>query len=271
MRRIAVAAGVVALVFLSIGLNPAGAHEITVAVAISTTIEESGTVTSDLRDGLRLAIDQSPDIGHAPGSEAGDHLGGVDVELIDGGDIAIAEVADFARQTITGGASILVVVGDAGTITATAAEVDPESGFLVALLTGQGEVDSNPPIAVLRPASSGDSIAYGEFAEAFEATFARAPSESAANGFDIGQLLDSLIGHTDGAIPDAASLQAVTVNVNALLTSTELDPVKETQAATVGTGSRDRDGVFLLAGVVATVAVLVVSQALRRRKAARDE
>lgn len=268
MRHVTVAGGIFALVFLPIGFNPAGAHEITVAVAISTTSEESGIVTSDLLDGLRLAIDQSPDIGHAPGSEAGDHLGGVDVELIDTGDIAIAGARDFARQTTTAGASILVVVGDVGIVTALSAEVDPESGFLVALLTGQGGVDSNLPIALLRPTGRGDSMAYGEFADAFEGAFERAPSESAANGFDIGQLLDSLIGETDGAIPDSASFNAVAEAVSARLTTTALEPVEETRVPTVQSRSENGPWPLLLTGVVVTGAVLVVAQAIRRRAAA---
>ena len=55
---------------------PASAHDLTVVVsALSAESVDAGR-------GLMLAVDQSPDVSHTSGAGAGDHLGGVDVELI---------------------------------------------------------------------------------------------------------------------------------------------------------------------------------------------
>lgn len=252
-----VATALVALMLLPFSLEPAGAHEITVAVAISTALDEA--VSKDLGDGLRLAIDQSPDIGHAPGSAAGDHLGGVDVKLTE-----ITEIDDLARQDISG-ALILIVAGDAATVTAAAVDLRPGSGFITALVIGQGEINLDLPIAILRPTESSNAVTYVPFAEAFEARFTRAPSHAAANGFDVGQLLDSLIRETDGAVPDLAALDSVIVEVNGRLTTTTLETRQSASANTGAVHSTNRTCVLILAGAITTISALAYRTVSRRR------
>ncbi len=58
-----------------------------------------------------MAIDQSPDVGHAATSDGGDHLGGTDVELTVFDDLASpAEAEDAARIAVADGAGIVVVL-----------------------------------------------------------------------------------------------------------------------------------------------------------------
>lgn len=56
---------------------PVSAHDLTVVVVSALSAE-----SVDAGRGLMLAVDQSPDVSHTSGAGAGDHLGGVDVELI---------------------------------------------------------------------------------------------------------------------------------------------------------------------------------------------
>jgi hypothetical protein len=68
-------AGVTVLLgLLILGARPALAHEITVTTVIAAG-EGSGTDPAAVVDGLRLAIDQSPDVGHAATSNVASRTG----------------------------------------------------------------------------------------------------------------------------------------------------------------------------------------------------
>lgn len=269
-------AGVIVLLALVLSSpHEAGAHEIGVTLAIPRTSQDSRADAAAVVDGLRLAIDQSPDVGHAPGSDAGDHLGGVDVVLIVLENMSGEEVGVSVREATVDGASVVVVVGDAATVAAVAEEIPPESGFLIAVLRGPGDVDTSLPGAVLRQTSADDPEAAGAFREDFVAAYGRDPSDSAAIGYDVGQLLDVLIEETGDGVPDRASLDEVAAAAQARLRVTSLEGVAQ-MPPPIAQGSVDKaeEGgdvtvPIVLVGVLVTLAALVALRILRRRSASR--
>lgn len=254
---------------LILGARPALAHEITVATVIAAA-EGTGTDPAAVVDGLRLAIDQSPDVGHAATSDGGDHLGGIDVELTVFDDLASpAEAEDAARSAVADGAGIVVVLGDSATLAAASAAVPPEQGFLVAVLAGPGELDATLTLPVLRQVGALDTEAARAFSASFEATFGRSPSESAALGYDIGQLLDVLL-ETSGSMPDTSSLQNVSAAVQARLTTTSLADVDPKESilprSNDGGGQPNAIPPLVLVGAALITATLITTLVRKRHR-----
>ena len=169
----------VLLVVLLANPSEVWAHEITIGIVISPT---SGLDSDALLDGVWKAIDESPDVGHAPGPDAGDHLGGVDVVLMVETD-STSSSESVASMT---GASIIVVAGDSVAIQE-AARVIGESSFLVAVAPS-GDIESVGSVTLLVHAPGAESLDVG---------------------YDVGQFLDTLIGQTDGAVPTMSSVRAI--------------------------------------------------------------
>lgn len=264
-------AGVTVLLgLLIVGARPALAHEITVATVIAAG-EGSGTDPAAVVDGLRLAIDQSPDVGHAATSDGGDHLGGIDVDLTVFDDLASpAEAEDAARIAVADGAGIVVVLGDSASLAAASAAVPPEQGFLVAVLAGPGELDAALELPVLRQVGALDTEAARAFSASFEATFGRRPSDSAALGYDIGQLLDVLLLETSGSMPDTSSLQNVSAAMQARLTITSLAGVDPTEPilprSNDGGGQPNAIPSLVLVGAVLITATLITTLVRKRHR-----
>ena len=213
-----VAGVTILLAVMLAGQQPAEAHEITVAVVVAASQDSEPDPTAVV-EGLRLAIDQSPDVGHIPGPDAGDHLGGVDVKLIIFETAGYEEATSAVGEAITEGASVIAVVGDNPTLTAAAGDLTTGSEMLIGVLTGPEESDAAIPVAVLRQTDVADP-ASASFLEDFVASTGREPSGWAALGYDLGQLLDVLIAETDGGPWDRMSLNAIAAEVQARLTVT---------------------------------------------------
>lgn len=164
---------------LFVNVSAVQAHEITIGIVISPT---SGLDGNALLDGVWKAIDESPDVGHAPGPDAGDHLGGVDVVLL------VETDSSSASEAVAGmtGASIIVVAGDSATIQE-AGRVIGGSAFLIAVAPS-GDIDIVGSVALLAHAPGAESLDVG---------------------YDVGQFLDTLIGQTDGAVPTLSSVRAI--------------------------------------------------------------
>lgn len=269
-------AAIVAVLALSLASAPiAEAHEIAVAIVISVNPDGSEVDAADVIDGLRFAIDRSPDVGHPPGPDAGDHLGGVDLELIDLGNVGNEVVGSSVLAAIADGATLVVVVGDAESISAVADVVPPASAFTIAVLTEGRDSDSSLPATVLRRSSTVSADAAATLSEAFETEYGEELSESAGIGYDVGQLLDVLIAETDGALPDAAALASVSARVQARLTFTTIGGVDEQTPtgtelpADISTNSnRSKISTAVPVGLGAALAGMLIVR-FRRRKSGR--
>jgi len=269
-KLIAAAAGV--LVMLLVSAPMADAHEVAVAIVVTSSPAGSEVDARAILDGLRLAIDQSPDVGHAPGPNSGDHLGGVDVELIDLGSVAPAVAGASVLSSVTDGATIVVVIGDADAIALVAKVVPQESALAIAVLTGPDDAGVSLPASVLRTSPILNADAVGALSEAFEATYGRELSESAGIGYDVGQLLDVLLAESDGALPDATVLNKASATALARLNFTTIDRVDEprsgnTQSPLGDSPDRDRSRFLpiLLVGIGIVVSGVLATRIRRQR------
>jgi hypothetical protein len=251
-RRAVALAGAVAILGATqlSNVDSAAAHEISIVLAVAG---RSGHAV----DGLRLAIDQSPDVGHTPGPDAGDHLGGVDVVLTDVASADASTIQSPLRRAVADGASVAVVIGDTRMVAAAARALTGKQVLLVVAPTDARPIDVPIPTVLLSQGGVADSDAADRFARAFQSTHGRAPSTSAAVGYDIGQFLDILLSTTDGAYPGSAALSASIARAQPRLTATtleRLDPSQEKESADDGGIATP---VAMLGGVVVVIGLIV--------------
>lgn len=243
-----------------IGSRAALAHEFRVALVTAT----AGTVNGrDVRDGFRLAVDQSPDVSHAPGTEAGDHLGGVDVDisLIDGTHPAAA--ASALEQQLTAGVTVVVVIAPASTTRAVIAETE---GSPALLLVGEATGASQSPVGSALRLSQKDGWASttsdaDRFVAQFESAYGRAPSSAVALGYDAGRLLDAAAGAADG-VEDLRSVVAAAagnadVLVSSALTEVPTKPSGPDMASSPEARGSPRSSELLLLGTAMGVVLAV--------------
>ena len=248
---------------------PAAAHEIRMALVAT----ESAGPEADARRGFLLAVDQSPDVSHPPGPDAGDHLGGVDVEIVtidaDDGDAA----PDRVRAVIEGGASAVVIVAPNPILTAVSAAADRRGKLIVAVAEDGAAAPPGVEI-VLRalPAERLDRARLERFEAEFANAYGRPPTSTAALGYDAGRLLDQLIGEIGEDLRVDGPLDAAVRNAAGVLAATRLevpDPeaVTDSRAATREPRSADarRRAVQLFAASVILL-LLAVAAASRRRR-----
>ena len=232
-----------------------------------------------MRDGFRLAVDQSPDVSHPAGADAGDHLGGVDVEIsvIDATEVAGA--AEAVKQLATGLTAVVVIASDP-----IARAVTTEfAGSPVLVVTADGAGASAPAGAGalhLRQRSEPQlrSAVAADVAAAFQQAYGRDLSAAAALGYDAGRLLDAAIARADDGVEDLESVVAAASAVNDVLVSSDAAAndraVTERAVATpleaaadAGTG---RIRFVAAVGTAMTVALLAVLLGLRVRSSRRS-
>lgn len=234
---------------------------------------ESAGPEADARRGFLLAVDQSPDVSHPPGPDAGDHLGGVDVEIVtidaDDGDAA----PDRVSAVIEGGASAVVIVAPSPILTTVSAAAERPGKLIVAVAEDGAAAPPGVEI-VLRalPAERLDRARLERFEAEFTNAYGRPPTSTAALGYDAGRLLDQLIGAIGEDLRVDGPLDAAVRNAAGILVATRLE-VPDSEIATdtrVATpeprspGAR-RSAVQLFAASV-IVLLLAVAAASRRRR-----
>lgn len=207
------------------GSSPALAHEFTLALVTPTAeSSRSGVDGPEVLDGFRLAVDQSPDVSHPPGADAGDHLGGVDVDirLVDGSDAAAA--ARAVEEQVADGLTAAVVIAGEPTSAAVAARVEgTPTLLLVAHGAGAGAAPGAGDIRLRqRTGATSDAAAAAAFTAAFERVHGRAPSPAAALGYDAGRLLDAAVGGADQGAEDPDSVIAAAATSGAALVSSDV-------------------------------------------------
>ncbi len=127
---------------------------------------------------------------------------------------------------------------------------------------------------VLRQVGALDTEAARAFSASFEATFGRSPSESAALGYDIGQLLDVLLLETSGSMPDTSSLQNVSAAMQARLTTTSLTGVDPKEPilprSNDGGGQPNAIAPLVLVGAELITATLIITLVRKRHRSPTD-
>lgn len=221
--------------------GPAFAHEVPVAVLVPDGRD-------GFRDGFDLAVDESPDVSHAPGAQAGDHLGGIDVELTY---VRADEQANAARAA--GRAQVVVVNAGGQSTDVLRAARDFKRAFVV---SAGAQLAAQPGWVVLV-----DAPPQNARREAFEARFrgayGRRATAAAARGYDAAKVLDQAVGSIGEGI-DAAGANAFVPDTTDLVGSTL---AAATPSPTGGATALERGGanpagrqlafVGLTAGVVA--------------------
>ena len=266
-RSSAVVAAVLVLTSLGWvgGARPAMAHEFRLAlVTPAPGADATGLSGGDVRDGFRLAVDRSPDVSHPAGADAGDHLGGIDVDVsvIDGTEAAGA--AEAVEQQLDDGLTAVVVVASAPTARAVATALEGSS-VLVVTATGAG-AGAPPGLGALqlrqRPGPPFQSAAAADVADAFEQAYGRSLSASAALGYDAGRLLDAAVAGADDGVEDLDSVVDAGARAGDVLVSADAAAPDRAVLQRAPASSRDAAGSGADRVVAGTVAVLALLAAV---------
>lgn len=258
-------ATVVVIALWSSAARPASAHGFTVVVVTSPSADSEAAAR-----GFARAVDQSPDVSHAPGPDAGDHLGGVDVELVALGDGESSGTADRVGDLLDAGASAVVVLFVPSTVDGIAAVAD-ERDKLALVVGDEGAVSAGSASLLLRPLDVGDAdeADVADATAVYRELLGEAPQGPTVLGYDAGRLLDAIVSEVGDVLePGEAVLAAALAADDGLTLSRVVEP---------GVGSRDRGGPggdrgdVLLPAAVAAAALLgigagvVVVRRSRRR------
>lgn len=247
---------------------PASAHEFTVVVVSARSAE-----SVDAGRGFRLAVDQSPDVSHAPGADAGDHLGGVDVELVavDGGEDS--GTADRVGDLLDEGASavvVLLVPSAADAIAAAAAERDK----LALVVADGGPSRIRNESLLLRPRDAGnvDEVGVAAATTAFREAFGTESTPAALLGYDAGRLLDVSVARVGHMLRPTEPLIAAALAGDAELTSSRVVAAGGNEGVEAGAraGGESGDGLDIGRSAALAAAALVAAGAVgvmvRRRR-----
>lgn len=187
MRSPTVSIRLAALVFaLSTGV--AAAHEFTAAILV--TGEESAERLAEAVDGFLLAADEHD--GHADETSDG-HLGGVDVQVLPLPLEMAGQVKGLSGRPAAL-ANVVVVVGPAPEAVDGLAPLGPDSIVMTA-----GRL----------PRDWQDVAGATSFVSRYVATYGKAPTEAAAQGYNAARRLDAAIRPLDGLEPRAAVSSAL--------------------------------------------------------------
>ena len=267
----------------TVSARPAAAHEFRLALVThgAATTAEPGSDGRDVLDGFRLAIDRSPDVSHPPGVDAGDHLGGVDVDIsVINGTRAASAAKAVADQAAAGLTAVVVIAPEPTTRAVTAALAG--SRVLVVTATGPGGADrahAGSLHLTQRPGPPFDSAAAEEIALAFRQARGRDLSASAALGYDAARLLDVAIASAGSSVEDLDAVVAAGAVADDVLVSTDAAapdlsssnrPRGLRPSAAAGSRTPVRDWLapaLVLAAAGALVAALRLRHATRRRRA----
>ena len=215
--------GVAIASILLLRASPAVAHEFTLVV-----VEADGEAGADARRGFRLAVDQSPDVSHPPGEDAGDHLGGVDVDIVSI-DAGLPSVADEVSALLDSGASAVVVLaGGRGAEGATAAATARRRPVFT--IGAEDSTEPDPGQIRLRPREPVDDRRFADFEAAFAAATGAAPSVAATLGYDAGKLVDAVVSSLGEHLEPGPALAEAATDAAEELVVAEVDIGGETSA-----------------------------------------
>lgn len=251
--------------------RPAFGHEFTVVL-----VSGGSPDSEDARRGFELAVDQSPDVSHAPGTDAGDHLGGVDVEVVaieDGESrVAINRVAGLLDDGVSA-----VVVLLAPSIADAVASAAADRDTLSVVVADRPRSTSRSGSLLLRPRDprSINERGAARATAALQEAFGEEPTRGARLGYDAGILLDKIVDRVGHALQPTEAVMTAALAADADLASSRVDgtaQVTEPGRSDGGTTGRRADIVSVVS--VATAALLTAGAVgavvvIGRRRTAR--
>ena len=229
---------------------PAAAHEFSIVVVTS-----DAPSSLQARRGFQLAVDQSPDVSHPTGREAGDHLGGIDVDIVTvDGASPQARAARLGALLDDGAAAVVTLAS--GASGDELSDVAASRGvFHVAVADRAG--DATEPADVLlrpRPVGQRDEARVATATSAFTTEYGIAPTQAALLGYDAGRLLDGLVSALGESLTADDRLPAAARAAQRQLVVADAEVVAGTAAALDGA-----DAPSPLAGRATSVRALLVA------------
>lgn len=198
-RASAVKAGFILLAVLPsavVHLPAAEAHEFRVAHVVG-----AGIAGEDASLGFQLAVDESPDVSHAPGADAGDHLGGVDVAVdVIRSDSRVAGLETGIRSALENGTSVVAItLPGRWPGLERVAQMVAEADAVLVVAAADAVTGLSSGSIVIEPRSS-DAVGgpVARVSDAFMAAHRRAATEAALAGYDAATVIDvivSRLGH----------------------------------------------------------------------------
>ena len=244
---------------------PAFAHEFTVVVVSTRSVP-----SEDARRGFQVAVDESPDVSHGPGADAGDHLGGVDVDLVAVDDGENPLTTDRVVDLLDAGASavvVLLVPSMADAIGAAAAERDK-----LALVVGDGPASSEErALLLLRPRgpAEADEVRVDGAKRALRDALGDEPTPAALIGYDAGRVLDKIVAQVGEDLQPSERLTTAALAASADLASSRVVGVVGGSEAGERTGEETTSGTDVATAVAVAAAALVAAGAvvlIKRRR-----
>ena len=259
---------------------PVGAHELGVAVVAPPRSEDGAGYPG--QDGLRLAVDQSPDVSHPAGSDAGDHLGGIDVDLTVIRSRRGRVVAERVSRAVARGSRVVILLrgpkaGADGRLTADILSRVRRRNPLIVVAGDRATLPAEPvlPIVLLRDRRARvDRGRLARFEREFFARYRRAPDRAARTGYDAGRLLDRLLARLgEGPFLPPAVASAVPGADRALLAGTaELVPAQsqpDGSSALRRNAAKGPGTTMVMVVATAGAIAILIAGSLRRRTRGR--
>lgn len=244
----------------------AGAHELDLVLVAPPPASASA---GDAADGFRLAVDQSPDVSHAPGEEAGDHLGGIDVATT----LVQSRSAPGNAARRVARADVVVVLPPVPMVS----ELLPlvrDSRRLIVVAGTRGTLPASPetPVVLLRPRrpAAARRTRLERFERQFAARFGRGATAAALVGYDAGRLLDGLLAALgEGPFTEQAIASALPGAASRLVAGAaglaRAVPARRSTPSDAGSSARGVPLVLGAAAAAGLVAAAFVLLARRRR------
>ena len=267
--RRALTVGAVALLWSSTSTSPALAHEFSIAL-VTAAGSRSSPDAAEVQAGWRLAVDQSPDVSHPAGPDAGDHLGGIDVRVtaVDGSDPAAAGTR--IRTQLRDGVTVAVVIASPATEQVVSAAVaGTDTLLLTAGPAGRASQVTPADLSLMQRQPPGTSDA---FTEAFRVAYGRPPTADAALGYDAGRLLDAAVAAAPDGVEDSLAIvrSAAQRSTVLMFSALQVAPTESAQsAAQRPTTPRDRDGresAWLAGAALGALTLLTAAAWIWRRR-----
>jgi len=178
----------------------ASADVFKLGVLLDKTISEDGTST--FMEGFRIAVDQSPDISHPVGIEGGDHLGGIDVEIITVDTARTTEEFTEAVRNLVDRENVPIIIADVSPeILKEIITPVVESGVALLAISEAAWVEVLSPLFFNITKKEQIELLLSDripsFQEEFVLRYGRTPSEPATRGYIAGRLVDIAVNATN--------------------------------------------------------------------------
>lgn len=266
--------GVAAAVLLAaiVGETPALAHEFQVVI-----VEADSQQSIDARRGFRVAVDQSPDVSHPPGQDGGDHLGGIDVDLLSLDVTSTGQqAADRMARLLDDGASAVLLLTEHPAVEAIIEAAVARSTLVLSGTLSPPGGATGPRIDLrLKPPEERNPVRTESFTAAFRDAYQVAPTDAALLGYDVGLVLEALVRQVGEELGSTARVMTAARSASSDLVASRLEVQDNSASGSEGTSdagtesSRPGPVVATMLAVSALIAIVGALMVARRRRHAR--